>query len=45
MAEFDLRYNYRVGLGFSDMERTEIAAAGIYGKRLIYRRTYQRPNV
>jgi transposase-like protein len=44
-AEFDFRYNYRVGLGFSDMERTEIAAAGIYGKRLTYRRPSERPNV
>jgi len=39
LGEFDFRYNYRVALGYSDMERTEIAAAGIYGKRLTYRRT------
>jgi hypothetical protein len=32
-AEFDFRYNHRVALGFSDTKRTEIAAAGIYGKR------------
>jgi hypothetical protein len=44
-AEFDFRYNYRVGLGFSDMERTEIAAAGIYGKRLTYRRPSVGANV
>ncbi len=44
-AEFDFRYNHRVGLGFSDMDRAEIAAAGIYGKRLTYRRIGQRPNV
>ena len=44
-AEFDFRYNYRVALGYSDMQRTEIAAAGIYGKRLTYRRPDQRPNV
>lgn len=37
-AEFDFRYNHRSGLGFSDMDRTEIAAAGIVGKRLTYRR-------
>ena len=43
--EFDFRYNHRVGLGFSDMDRTEIAAAGIYGKRLTYRRTGERANV
>jgi transposase-like protein len=44
-AEFDFRYNHRVALGFSDMQRTEIAAAGIYGKRLTYRRPSERPNV
>ena len=44
-AEFDFRYNHRSALGFTDMQRTEIAAAGIYGKRLTYRRTGERPNV
>jgi transposase-like protein len=44
-AEFDFRYNHRVALGFSDMQRTEIAAARIYGKRLTYRRPSNRPNV
>jgi transposase-like protein len=39
LGEFNFRYNYRTTLGYSDMERTEIAAAGIYGKRLTYRRT------
>ena len=39
LCEFDFRYNYRVALGYTDMQRTEIAAAGIYGKRLTYRRT------
>lgn len=43
--EFDFRYNHRVGLGFSDMDRTEIAAAGIYGKRLAYRRPSVGANV
>lgn len=43
-AEFDFRYNHRVGLGFSDMDRTEIAAAGIYGKRLTYRRIGGQPS-
>jgi hypothetical protein len=38
LCEFDFRYNYRVALGFTDMQRTEIAAAGIYGKHLTYRR-------
>jgi len=45
LCEFDFRYNYRSALGYSDMERTEIAAAGIYGKRLTYRRPDNRPNV
>jgi hypothetical protein len=44
MCEFDFRYNYRVALGFTDMQRTEITAAGIYGKRLTYRRTGERAN-
>ena len=44
-AEFDFRYNHRVKLSYDDMQRTEIAAAGIYGKRLTYRRPSDRPNV
>jgi transposase-like protein len=38
-AEFDFRYNHRSGLGYSDMQRALIAAKGIEGKRLTYRRT------
>ena len=45
LCEFDFRYNYRTSLGYTDMQRTEIAAAGIYGKRLTYRRPSDRPNV
>jgi len=45
LCEFDFRYNYRAALGYSDMERTEIAAAGIYGKRLTYRRPDNRASV
>jgi transposase-like protein len=45
LCEFDFRYNYRSALGYTDMERAEIAAAGIYGKRLTYRRPDNRPNV
>ncbi len=40
LAEFDFRYSNRSALGVSDFERAEIAAAGIKGKRL----TYRRPN-
>jgi transposase-like protein len=43
-AEFDFRYNHRSGLGYSDMQRALIAAKGIEGKRLTYRRTNQAPN-
>lgn len=38
LAEYDFRYNHRVALGYTDRERAEIAAAGIVGKRLTYRR-------
>jgi transposase-like protein len=44
-AEFDMRYNTRSGLGFTDMERAEKVAAGMAGKRLTYRRVGERPNV
>ena len=37
LAEFDFRYSNRVKLGVSDMARTELALAGIKGKRLTYR--------
>src|SRR5580704_4068938 len=40
VAEFDFRYSNRIGLGVDDVARAEIAAAGIKGKRL----TYRRPN-
>jgi transposase-like protein len=40
LAEFDFRYNTRTKLGVNDLMRAEIAAAGITGKRL----TYRRPN-
>jgi len=39
LAEFDYRYNERMALGISDMQRTEKAITGIVGKRLTYRRT------
>lgn len=39
LAEFDFRYNNRVTLGVSDMERTAKAVRGIVGKRLTYRRS------
>jgi transposase-like protein len=38
LAEFDFRYSNRVALGVNDLMRAEIAAAGIKGKRLTYRR-------
>ena len=41
-AEFDFRYNHRIGLGWSDRERTTEMLKGIVGKRLTYRRTGER---
>jgi ISXO2 transposase-like protein len=40
LAEFDFRYSNRAALGVDDYSRAEIAAKGIVGKRL----TYRRPN-
>ena len=40
-AEFDFRYNTRVALGYSDMDRAEKIAAGMIGKPLTYRRPRQ----
>ena len=40
LAEFDFRYSNRAVLGVNDLMRAEIAAKGIVGKRL----TYRRPN-
>jgi hypothetical protein len=37
LAEFDHRYNYRVKLGYSDIDRTLVAIRGVAGKRLMYR--------
>jgi hypothetical protein len=44
LAEFDFRYNNRVGLGVNDRERAELALAGIVGKRLTYRQPDSAPN-
>jgi transposase-like protein len=38
VAEFDFRYNNRVGLGVDDGERAERALVGVKGKPLTYRR-------
>ncbi len=37
MAEYDFRYNHRIANGYNDMERTDVALAGIVGRRLTYR--------
>jgi ISXO2-like transposase domain len=37
LTEYQLRYNNRVKLGVSDIDRTIAAVRGIEGKRLIYR--------
>lgn len=39
LAEYDFRYNHRVGLGHDDVARTEAAVRGVVGKRLTYRTT------
>jgi len=38
LDEYTFQFNYRVKLGFNDMERATIAMKGIEGKRLTYRR-------
>ena len=44
LAEFDFRYNERMALDVSDMERTTKAIKGIVGKRLTYRRIGEAAN-
>ena len=39
LAEFDFRYNARIGLGVNDEARADRALKGIVGKRLTYRTT------
>jgi hypothetical protein len=39
LAEFSFRYNNRVRLGIADEERAVLAAKGMDGKMLTYRRT------
>lgn len=39
LAEFDFRYNNRVGLGVDDEQRATKALKGVKGKRLTYRTT------
>ena len=41
LAEFDFRYNRRIGLGVSDAERAADAVRGAAGKRLTYRQAGQ----
>jgi transposase-like protein len=45
LAEFDFRYNERVALGVSDIERTAKAIKGAEGKRLTYRQPRQAEQV
>jgi transposase-like protein len=42
LAEYDFRYSNRAALGVNDYMRAEIAAKGIVGKRLTYRRPNQK---
>lgn len=40
LAEFDFRYNHRIKLGFTDMERMITALRAAEGKRLTYHQTH-----
>ncbi len=42
LAEFDFRYNNRKALGVEDGRRTELALAGVMGKRLTYKQSFGR---
>jgi hypothetical protein len=41
LSEFDFRYSNRAALGVNALMRAEIAAVGIKGKRLTYRRPHK----
>jgi transposase-like protein len=41
LAEYDFRYNHRVALGFSDIDRTKLAIKGVEGKRLTYHQSHK----
>jgi hypothetical protein len=43
-AEFDFRYNERMALGVTDVERAEKAVAGVVGKRMTYQGAVSRPD-
>jgi transposase-like protein len=45
LAEFDFRYNTRTALGYTDLMRAELAAVGIKGKRLTYRRPHKQSQI
>jgi transposase-like protein len=45
LAEFDFRYNTRTALGYNDFQRAELAAKGIVGKRLTYRRPHKQSQI
>ena len=40
LAEYEFRYNNRVGNGVDDRQRADVALAGIVGKRLTYKTAY-----
>jgi transposase-like protein len=42
LAEFDFRYNERIALGVTDVERADKALKGIVGRRLTYRTAPER---
>jgi hypothetical protein len=40
LAEFDFRYNNRIGLGVDDEARSKNAVLGAKGRRLTYKRPH-----
>ena len=40
LAEYDFRYNNRIALGHSDIDRTKTAIRAVAGKRLTYRQPH-----
>jgi len=40
LSEYEFRYNHRVALGYSDIDRTLAAIRGVEGKRLMYRQPH-----
>ena len=44
LAEYDFRYNERMGLNVTDAERATKAVKGVVGKRVTYQQSTSRPD-